>query len=239
MVIFEVKMAKIHEISVFFPAYNEEKNIRKTVLEAKAVLEKIAGKWEIIIVNDGSKDKTGEISGELAKRDGRIRIITHSPNRGYGGALKTGFANSKYNWIAFADSDGQFDFSEISKFIEKVKDADLILGYRLVRADSFLRKLFTWGWAFLAKSLLGLTATDYSCGFKLIKKDVYNKVQPLVGEEKVTQIEILVKAKRMGFRFAEVGVHHYPRKFGNPTGADIKVVAKSIIDLFKLKWKLI
>jgi len=238
VVIFEVKMIKIREISVFFPAYNEEKNIRETVLEAKKILERIAEKWEIIVVNDGSKDKTGQISENLAKKEPRIKVFTHSPNRGYGGALKSGFAKAKYEWVAFTDADGQFDFSEITKFIKKIKEAELVLGYRLTRADSFLRKLFTWGWATLAKILLGLEARDYSCGFKLIKKEVYQKVQPLVGEEKVTQIELLVKAKKAGFTFAEVGVHHYPRKKGQQTGTDFKVISKSLIDLIKLWQRL-
>lgn len=227
---------KISEISVFFPAVNEEKNIKATVLSAKKVLEKDADKWEIIIIDDGSTDATGRISDELSQKDRHIRVIHHKVNKGYGGALKTGFKNAKYEWVAFTDSDGQFDFSEISKFIDKTDEADLILGYRLNRADSFLRKLFTFGWSLLARVLLGLTAKDYSCGFKLIKKEVFEKVQPLVGEEKVTQIEMLVKAKKLGFKYAEVGVHHYPRKHGSATGAKLSVAFKSIIELFKL-WK--
>jgi len=229
---------KIDELSVFFPAYNEEENIEKTVLDAKKVLEKVASKWEIIIVNDGSKDKTGEISNKLAKKYLNISIIHHSPNQGYGGALKSGFKNAKYKWVAFADSDGQFKFSEITKFIAKKHEADLILGIRKKRADSFLRKMFTWGWAMLPRIILGMKVTDYSCGFKMIKKKVYRSILPLVGEEKVTQIEMLVKAQRKGFKFAEVYVNHYPRAAGEQTGADIKVVLKSIIDLVKLSKKL-
>lgn len=229
-------MVKIHEISVFFPAYNEEKNIEKAVLEAKKVLEKQTEKWEIIIVDDGSKDRTGDIARDLAEGDERIKVVTHSPNRGYGGALKSGFEKARYQWIAFTDADGQFDFSEITKFLAKAAEADLVLGFRLSRADSSSRKLFTWGWAMLAKLLLGLKVKDYSCGFKLVKKEVYQRIQPLVGEEKVTQIEMLVKAERLGYKIAEVGVHHYPRKEGQQTGANVKVLIKSLVDLFRL-WK--
>lgn len=231
-------MAKlIKELSVFFPAYNEEGNIEKTVRDAKEVLEKIAKKWEIIIVNDGSKDNTLKVAKELNKEDKRIRIINHKVNRGYGGALKSGFKTAKYAWVAFTDADGQFDFSEITKLLDKKDKADLILGYRLKRADSFMRKVYTFIWSrVIPRILFGLTVRDYSCGFKLIKKKVFDSVQPLVGEEKVTQIEMLTKAKRRGFKFAEVGVHHYPRRTGIQTGANIKVVMKSIIDLIKL-WK--
>lgn len=230
-------MTKINSLSVFFPAYNEEENIEKTVGDAKAVLEKVAKSWEIIVVNDGSKDRTGEIAGELVKKDKRIRVINQE-NQGYGGALKTGFKNARYPWVAFADSDGQFDFGEITKFIEKKDEADLVLGYRLKRADPMSRKIGAFVWVIVPKILWGMGVRDYSCGFKMIKKEVFEKVQPLVGEEKVTQIELLVKAKRQGFKFAEVGVHHYPRKFGKQTGANLKVVFKSFVDLFKLWQKL-
>jgi glycosyltransferase involved in cell wall biosynthesis len=235
------RMEKIKKLSVFFPAYNEEANIGKTVTQAAAVLEKVAEDWEILVVDDGSQDKTRQIVERLTKEDKRVKVITHKVNRGYGGALKTGFKNTKYPWVAFSDSDGQFDFSEITKFIKKQKEtkADLVLGFRTQRADSFMRRVYTFVWTYLLPRLLfGLKVRDYSCGFKLIKKKLYDKVQPLIGEEKVTQIEMLVKAQRAGFKFSEVGIQHYPRKFGKQTGANVKVVAKSIIDLFKLWQKL-
>ena len=231
-------MAKqIQALSVFFPAYNEEENIGSTVLAAKKVLEKIADKWEIIIVDDGSRDKTGEIADSLSEKfKSKIRVVHHSPNRGYGGTLKSGYEAAKYEWVAFTDADGQFDFLEITKFLAYKNSADLILGYRIKRADSFIRRISALLWRTIPRVLWGLNVKDYSCGFKLIKKGAFEGVLPLVGEEKVTQIEMLVKAKKKGFRFAEVGVHHYPRKFGKQTGADIKVVAKSFADLYRL-WK--
>lgn len=232
---------KVRELSVFFPAYNEEKNIAAVVDEAKNYLEKNFRNWEIIIVDDGSKDRTGEIADNLAKEDRRIRVIHHSPNRGYGGALKSGFKAAKYEWIAFMDSDRQFKFSEIDKFIKKEEEsgADLVLGVRVHRADPLARKLFTFVWAkILPRLLFGLRVSDYSCGFKMLRKKVYEATQPLIGEEKVTQIEMLVKAQRLGFAFAEVGVRHYPRKFGKQTGANLGVVLRSFRDLLKLWWQL-
>jgi glycosyltransferase involved in cell wall biosynthesis len=228
----------IKEISFFLPSFNEEKNIKKSVLNVKKVLEEVADKWEIVIIDDGSKDKTGEIADDLSvEYKNNIRVVHNKPNRGYGGALKSGYEASKYEWIAFADSDGQFNYSEIIKFISKQKEsnADLVLGIRSNRADSFVRKIYTVVWSkILPKVLFGLRVTDYSCGFKLIKKEVYQKVQPLVGEEKVTQIELLIKAQRMGYKFAEIEVKHLPRKFGKQTGANIKVIVRSVRDLFKL-----
>ena len=235
-------MAKlISELSAFFPAYNEEKNVVDTVMVAEKVLQKVAGKWEIIIVDDGSKDDTGKIADKLAKNNKNIRVVHNRPNKGYGGALKSGFEAAKYSWLAFADIDRQFDFSEIKKFIAKQKEtgADLVLGIRTERADPFIRKVFTWGWSIvLPRILFGLKVTDYSCGFKMLRKEVYTNSLPLVGEEKVTQIEMLVKAQRAGYKFAEVYVRHYPRKFGHQTGADFKVIFKSVKDLYKLWRKL-
>jgi len=227
----------IDEISVFLPAYNEEKNVKKTTHEVLEVLKKIASKWELIIVNDGSKDKTGEISDQLAKSHPRISVIHHQPNRGYGGALKSGFSHAKYKWVSFMDIDGQFDFSEITEFIavQKQTQADIVCGIRQQRADPFLRVIFTFVWSkLLPKLIFNLQVTDYSCGFKLLRREVFQQVQPLIGEEKVTQIEMLVKAQRLGLKFAEVKVHHYPRFSGRQTGADFKVIMKSIIDLLKL-----
>ncbi len=229
----------VDELSVFFPAYNEEENIKATILQAAKVLKALPIKnYEIIIVDDGSKDKTSQVVQSLIEKDKHIKLVTHNPNKGYGAALKTGFNESKYPWVAFADSDGQFDFAEITRFIDIADQADVICGFRITRADSFLRKVFTFGWKTIALVLLGLTVKDYSCGFKMIKKEAYLATLPLVGEEKVTQIEMLVKMKRQGFKFAEVGVNHYARKFGKQTGANIKVVFKSILDLFNLWLKL-
>lgn len=227
------------KLSVFFPALNEEQNIRSIILDAEKILKSLhLQAFEIIVVNDGSKDRTGAIVEKLTEEFENIRLINHPSNLGYGHALKSGFSEAKYPWVAFSDSDRQFDFSEITKFLEKAEEADLILGYRLKRADSILRRIYTFGWKTLALILLGLTVKDYSCGFKMIKKKVYESVLPLEAGEKVTQIEFLVKAKRLGFKFVEVGVNHYPRKFGTPTGAKIRVVLRSVVDLFKLWWKL-
>ncbi len=231
----------IDELSVFLPAYNEEKNIEKTVNGVLAVLPGVAGKWEVIIVDDGSSDRTGGISDTMAAKNKHVRVVHHHPNRGYGGALKSGYETSRFQWVAFMDSDGQFDFSEIKLFIEaqKLTGADLVLGIRIGRADAFIRKFYTFVWSkLLPRILLGLKVTDYSCGYKLINKKVYTGVQPLIGEEKVTQIEMLTKAQRMGFKFAQVRVHHYPRRFGHNTGADLKVIIRSIRDLLKLWYQL-
>lgn len=226
----------LKSLSVFLPAYNEEDSIETTVEGVVAVLKSLNIDWEVLVINDGSKDKTAEVVKTLEKKYPNIRLVNHEINKGYGRALKTGFTEAKYPWVAFVDSDGQFDFAEIKKLIEKTDEADVILGYRLNRADPFQRRIFTWGWKMLAMVLLGLNVRDYSCGFKLVRKNVIEDISPIESEEKVTQIEMLIKAKKNGYKFAEVGVHHYPRKAGVATGANLSVVKKSFADMLKL-WK--
>lgn len=230
---------KLKELSLFFPAYNEEANLENTVEKAIPVLKKIAEKYELIIVNDGSKDKTGDVAEKLAKKYSFIKVITHNPNQGYGAALRSGFYNSKYEWIVFTDSDGQFDFSEVDRLIEKSGEADLVVGYRINRQDSLTRKIFGWGWTFLANVLLGLKVKDIDCAFKLTKKEVVDKILKLQSTRGgMISPELVGKARKAGFKIVEVGVHHFPRKEGKQTGANLKVIFKSFVDLGKLWWSI-
>lgn len=227
----------IDELSVFFPAYNEEANIRNTVLVAANLLEKIADKWEIIIVDDGSKDNTPRVSDDLARSDERIRVLHHKVNKGYGAALQSGFYQSKYNWVAYNDSDGQFDFGEITKFIAEKDKGDLLLGYRIKRRDSFYRLFLAKGWSLCVFLFFGLRLKDVDCGFKMVKRQVLDNIPRLESERGgMINAELAIKAKENGFRIKQIGVSHYPRRAGRATGASLNVIVKSFIDLFKL-WK--
>lgn len=236
-----MKPAKVKEISIFFPTYNEEDIIESVVLKAVKVLKKIASKWEVIIVNDGSKDGTLKVSHKLVSKDKRIRIINHKVNRGYGAAFKSGFYNAKYEWIAFTDSDGQFDFSEINRFINRQKetDADLVIGYYKKRRVSFAKIITSRIWEFLVNFLFGLHVHDIDCGFKLVSKEVINTI-PILESERGAFIssEFLIKAKKSGFKIVEIPVTHLPRKTGSGTGRDLRVIINSFVDLFKLWRKL-
>lgn len=233
-------MAKlISELSVFFPTYNEEGNIAKTVLSAKSVLEKIADKWEILIVNDGSRDKTKEISQDLSNKDKRIKLINHPLNRGYGAAFKTGFYSARYKWIAFTDSDGQFDFSEIQNFIGKQKEtnSDLVIGYYKDRKVSFLKKVTSKIWEYLVFLLFGLKVKDIDCGFKFVSKKVVDSLPDLESERGAfISSEFLIRAKKKGFKIVEIPVTHHPRLQGHGTGRNLNVILQSFKDLLRL-WK--
>lgn len=232
-------MDKLKGLSLFFPAYNEEANLGPTVEKAIPVLKKVAEKFELIIVNDGSKDKTQEVAEKLKEKYAFIKIITHNPNQGYGVALRSGFYNSQYAWIVFTDSDGQFDFSEVERLIEKSIGADMVVGYRINRQDSVTRKIFGQGWTLLANLLLGLRVKDIDCAFKLIKKEVIDKIPKLQSTRGgMISPELVGKARKAGFKIVEVGIHHFPRREGKQTGANLKVIFKSFVDLGKLWWRL-
>ncbi len=228
----------LSSLSVFFPAYNEEENLRPTVEKAVVVLKEFKFPWELLIINDGSHDSTGAIADTLAKENSAIRVI-HKANGGYGSAIKAGLSNAKNDWVFFTDSDGQFDFSEIKKLIDLSDQADIIVGYRIDRQDPFMRKLNGWGWTLINNLLFGLGVKDVDCAFKLMKKEVINAVMPLESQRgAMISPELLAKAKKKGFKIKEVGVGHFPRTAGNPTGANLSVIVKSFIDLFRLWLKI-
>lgn len=227
-------------LSVFMPAFNEEANIAETVEKTMVVLKKLPVKdYELIVVNDGSKDKTLDVLEDLKKKYPKLKIVNHVKNKGYGEALKSGFAASRFDLIAYIDSDGQFDFSEISKFLDKIQDADIVVGYRINRQDPLLRKFNGWGWTMMNNLLFGLNVRDIDCAFKLLRKDVIESIPKLESERGgMISPELLAKAKKKGFKIVEVGVHHYPRTAGHPTGGNLKVIINSFKDLFKLRLKL-
>lgn len=231
----------IDKLSVFFPTYNEELNIENTVNKARKVLLKVAKTWEIIIVNDGSKDNTFEIAKRLNREDKRIKVISHNPNRGYGAAVRSGLYGAAYPWIAFTDADGQFDFSEIRNFIKKQKEtkADIVIGYYKKRQVGKSVILTSKIWEWLVFILFGLKVTDIDCGFKFISKKAVESLDKLTSERGAfISSEFLIKAKNQGFRIVEIGVTHYPRAKGKATGRNLDVIRQSFVDLIKLRIKL-
>ncbi len=231
---------KLDSLSVFMPAYNEEGNIGAAIEKIFTVLKKLGLKsYEVLVVNDGSTDKTETIVKKFIKKYPQLRMITHSPNKGYGEALKTGFYNCKYNYIVFIDSDGQFDFAEVTKLIDKIDQADMVVGYRIDRKDPMFRKINGWGWTLLANILFGISIRDVDCAFKLTKKQVIDSIPHLESTRGgMISPELLARTKNSGFTIAEVGVHHFPRESGKQTGSNLKVIIRSFADLFRLWWKI-
>lgn len=221
------------------PTYNEEGSIKDVVLKVKKNLEVVAARWEILVINDGSSDSTKVIVDDLRKEDNRIKIVSHPKNLGYGASFKSGLYNSQYAWIAFIDSDNQFDFSEITKFIEKQNEtnADLVIGYYKKRQVSKFKIITSKAWELSVFILFGLKVHDIDCGFKLISKKVVDSIPHLESERGAfISSEFLIKARRAGYKIAEVPVTHYPRLTGQGTGRKLNVIIRSFVDLLKL-WK--
>jgi glycosyltransferase involved in cell wall biosynthesis len=224
-------------LSIVLPAYNEEANVESAVEQVSTVAQQLGMDYEIILVNDGSADRTGEIGRELMQRVPHFRLVEHYPNRGYGGSLKAGFAAATRDLIAFIPADNQFDFGEIHLLLDALDGADIVSGYRAKREDHFVRKLNAFGWNTLVRVLFGYLCHDIDCGFKLFRREVLDHVT-IISDGAMIDTELLAGARARGFRIAEVPVTHLPRVGGEATGANFKVIAKAFRDLARFRRRL-
>ncbi len=234
---FRTKAALPVSLSVIFPAFNEEANIQRTVESARQVLPKLAQTWEIILVNDGSKDATTPLCDQLAEQYPEVRAIHHVDNRGYGAALKSGILAARHDFIFFTDSDGQFDLEELEHLIEYASHYDIVTGYRGKRQDPPHRLINAFGWKMLVRMVLGVKVRDIDCAFKIFQRSVFDRVQ-IRSVGAMVNTEILAQANAFGMRIHEVRVSHYPRQFGKSSGANLRVIAKAFRELFRLHRQL-
>ena len=226
-------------ISVSMPAYNEEANIGSMIEDAVAVMRKITDDFEVIVVDDGSKDGTAGVVAEKARLYPQVRLVQHPVNLGYGAAVYDGFAAATKELIFFTDSDRQFVLDEIGRLLPKIGEADLIVGYRAPRRDPWLRVLYGKGWSMLVTLLFGYTARDIDCAFKLFKREIITNIGPQIESRGATfSAEFLVRAKRAGYRIAEAPVSHLPRRAGSQTGARLHVISRAFKELARFRWKL-
>src|SRR5437763_332940 len=225
-------------ISAVLPAYNEAAIIERTVRHVASVLAGLVSDFEVIVTNDGSRDKTGDILTDLQAREPQLnlRIVTHERNRGYGAALASGFDAARKDLIFMTDGDKQFDVSELSGFIPAMDpQTDMVIGWRRNRADPRMRKLNALGWKMLVNGLFGYTARDVDCAFKLFRRRVWESLT-VHARGATFSAEFLIKARRLGFRVKELPVGHFPRTAGNPTGARPEVIVRAFVELFHL-WR--
>lgn len=226
-------------LSVVMPAYNEEANVATAVEEVSRVAQTLNLDYEIILVNDGSRDRTGEIARtDLAPRIPSFRLVEHYPNRGYGGALKAGFAAATKDLIVFIPSDKQFKFGEVTLLLDKLKpDIALVSGRRVNRQDNLIRRLNGFGWNMVVTILFGRLIHDIDCGFKLFRREMLSHIH-VESNGAMIDTELLAESKARGYKLAEVPVTHLPRTAGAPTGANLKVIVRAFRDLFKFRLRL-
>jgi len=224
---------QVTSISVFFPCYNEQDNVRRVVERAIEVCKGMGADYEVIIVNDGSADGTGRVADELAAENNHVKVVHHAGNKGYGAALQSGIRAARKELVFFTDGDGQFDIGEIALLLPMIEQNDIVCGYRLDRKDPFVRKLNGWLWTTLVNLLFGMHIRDIDCAFKLFRREIFDDMR-LSSAGALISAEILARATRRGYRIAQVGVHHYPRTAGSQTGAKLRVILRAFKELFAL-----
>jgi glycosyltransferase involved in cell wall biosynthesis len=222
-------------LSVFFPAYNEEANIEETVLRTVDVVESspYVGDYEIIVVDDGSKDNTLSTAERLAREYPQVQVVKHGKNRGYGAALKSGMEAAHMDYVFFTDADLQFDIAELQNLLTHVGNYPVVIGYRAPRRDSFMRLVNAWGWNKLNRLLFGLRIRDIDCAFKLFKRNELQKIR-LRSKGAMISAETLIRLTRRGVPIKEVPVSHLPRTAGSPTGAKPSVILRAFREMVEL-----
>lgn len=216
------------------PAYNEESNVEPMIENVLKTISPLVPELEVIVVNDGSCDRTAEKIQSVAARHPNVRMVTHEKNLGYGAALYDGFIAARKEWVFLTDSDRQFKLSEIQNLMPFTTSADLIVGFRSPRRDPFHRLLYGWGWNSLVRLLFGYSARDVDCAFKLFKREVMDHIN-VVSRGATFSAEFLARSKRAGYKIIEVPVSHLPRPAGKPTGARVDVIVRAFIELVRVR----
>lgn len=227
------KLDKIPNLSVVMPTYNEEELIERVLWDAYKILKEICEDFEIIVVNDGSKDKTEEILKKLEEQIKELKLISYYPNKGYANALREGFKLAKFQYIFYTDSDGQFDINEIKNFFPLVYENDMVAGYRIKRNDPFIRKLTSKVYNLIQRFYLGIKVKDINCAFKIFKAQFLKSI-PLISENFLIDAEFFLRAKEKGAKFAEVPVNHFERKKGKST-VKFYTIFQTLKEIKKLK----
>jgi glycosyltransferase involved in cell wall biosynthesis len=224
-------------VSIVLPAYDEEPNIAQAVAEATATAERLFSQHEVIVVDDGSTDRTAAIVRELGTGDPRVRLVTHPANRGYGEALRSGFLAAGMDFVFFTDADLQFDMDELERFLPYAGTVDVVAGYRVNRQDTLIRRVNAYGWNILVRMLFYVPVRDIDCAFKLFDRQALGSVD-IESVGAMVNTELMVKLGRRGASVVEIGVHHRPRRAGRARGANPRVVATAFREVMRMRRRL-
>ena len=226
-------------IAAFFPAFNDEATITQMVTDALAVLSTLTDDYEVLVIDDGSTDGTAAVADELARRLPSVRVVHHPENRGYGAALASGFRDVRKDLVFYTDGDGQYDVRELARLVPLMTDGVAVVnGYKAVRADARHRVVLGEIYKRLARWLFRLPIRDVDCDFRLLRREAIQGIE-LESASGVVCTEMIYKLRRAGCRFAEVQVHHYPRRHGRSQFFTVRRVARTAFDFFALWTKLV
>jgi len=226
-------------LSIFFPAYNDSGTIASLVITALQTARTLTPDHEVIVVNDGSKDGTAGILDELARVYPQVRVVHHEKNRGYGGALRTGFATATRELVFYTDGDAQYDPAEMTALWRRFDDSvDLVNGYKISRSDPLHRIVIGRIYHHTVKLLFGLTVRDVDCDFRMMRRSIFDKVR-LEKNSGVICLEMMKKITDAGFRIAEVPVHHYHRAYGRSQFFNFRRLYRTGVDVIKLWYALV
>ena len=229
---------RLSGISVFFPCYTDAHSIAEMVRRVNAVLPTVADQYAITVIDDGSSDHSVQVLQALQPEVPCLRIVQHGVNRGYGGALRSGFEAATHEFVFYTDGDGQYDPGDLSRMVPLMREGiGLVNGYKLNRADAFYRKLTGGTYEWLARRVFGARIKDVDCDFRLIRTDYLRRV-PLTFESGAIGLELVLNFQRAGCRMAEVGVPHYPRLHGRSEFFSVRHVVNLISDVLRLWWHL-
>src|SRR5215470_9518333 len=235
----DIAESKPPGLSVFFPAYNDSGTIASMVIRAVQAAETLTPDYEVIVVNDGSADATAEIADELAKTYPHVRVIHHPKNRGYGGALQTGFRSATKDWIFYTDGDAQYDPAEMADLWSHLTDeADMVNGYKISRSDPLHRIIIGRIYHHIVSVMFGLTVRDVDCDFRLMRRTIFDQIE-LRKTSGVICLEMMKKIEDAGFRIVEVPVHHYHRAFGKSQFFNFPRIFKTGVDVLRLWYALV
>lgn len=233
-------MERLPGLTFFFPVYNEEASVEAVVREGLAKLPRFADDLELVVIDDGSRDRTGDIADRLAAEDPRVRVVHHRPNRGYGGAIRSGLTTATRPYVFFTDGDQQFDLDDLERLLPLLDRADVVVGYRPRRADPPKRLFIAWVYNTLIRILFAAPFRDVDCAFKLFRRDVLDRV-PLSrvrSNGAFFSPELLLVLRAAKVPIAQVAVRHFPRRTGEEKGATLRVVLRAMRDLLLLRLRL-
>jgi len=221
-------------LSIFFPAYNDAGTIASLALIAHMTARTITDDYEVIVVDDGSPDHTGELLDEMARHFSWLKVVHHGQNRGYGGALRTGFETAAKDLVFYTDGDAQYDPRELVRLHEALTpEVDFVNGYKIGRSDPLHRIVIGRVYHWFVRTMFGLHLRDVDCDFRLMRREVFGKVV-LTRSSGVICVELMKKVQDHGFRIAEVPVHHFHRTYGKSQFFNVPRVARTLVDLTRL-----